>query len=312
MEHPSETMDERIPCSFCGEGNDKGSRFCTHCGKSFPGLDKIRFRNRYIVFAATVLIIAAAIGFLKSGLFESNLIGKVNGEGIDRKEFLEKVGRMKTFYESRYGDSLFQGEEGKENLNRLKAQVIDEMMEEKVLLQEAKNAGYTSAPSEEIEKQFESIKSENGLSDADIEKRFGGSIEDLKAELVKGWIISQFVEKAILKGNQVNGNLLFAQWFEKAKAKAKIETYEKWESIAAAKASCCTNGCGGGGRAQPLDPRIEQEAKTKALEYYEKKTQKKGANARVTNFGCHIQVDIIEDGKVVVSLTYTEGEVQEI
>ena len=71
-------------------------------------------------------------------------------------------------------------------------------------------------------------------------------------------------------------------------------------------------GCGGSGRAQPLDPKIEQEAKAKGLEYYEKKTQKKGAGAKVTNFGCHIQVDIIEDGKVVVSLTYNQGEVQEI
>jgi len=54
--------------------------------------------------------------------------------------------------------------------------------------------------------------------------------------------------------------------------------------------------------ARPLDPKIEKEAKAKALDYYEKKTQKKGASARVTDFGCHIQVDIIEDGKVVVSL----------
>jgi hypothetical protein len=70
-------------------------------------------------------------------------------------------------------------------------------------------------------------------------------------------------------------------------------------------------GCGGG-RAQPLDPKIEADAKAKGLEYYEKKTPKKGASARVTNFGCHIQVDIIEDEKVVVSLTYRQGEVQEI
>ena len=42
-----------------------------------------------------------------------------------------------------------------------------------------------------------------------------------------------------------------------------------------------------GERVQPLDPKIKDEI-----------------NARVTNFGCHIQVDIIENGKIVVSLTY--------
>jgi hypothetical protein len=83
------------------------------------------------------------------------------------------------------------------------------------------------------------------------------------------------------------------------------------EPVYTAKASCCKSGCGGG-RAQPLDPKMEQEAKAKALEYYERKTQKKGAEAKVTNFGCHIQVDIIEGGKVIVSLTYRQGEVQEI
>jgi hypothetical protein len=82
--------------------------------------------------------------------------------------------------------------------------------------------------------------------------------------------------------------------------------------VTTAKASCCKSGCGGGSRARSLDPKIEKEAKAKGIEYYEKKTQKKGASAKVTDFGCHIQVDIIEEGKVALSLTYRDGEVQEI
>ncbi|MGB7575919.1 MAG: SurA N-terminal domain-containing protein, partial [Thermodesulfobacteriota bacterium] len=235
----------------------------------------------------------------------------VNGEGITRKEFSEKVERAKKFYELRYGQNLFQGEEGKENLNRLKTDILDEMTTEKILLQEATSAGYSSAPDEEIAKQVKAIKGKYGLSDDDLKQKMGVSIKDLREDLRRGWIISQFLEKAVLKGDQKNSEVVFAQWFTKAKAKAKIETYEKLEPVLAAKASCCRSGCGGG-RAQPLDPKIEKEAKAKGLEYYEKKTQKKGASARVTNFGCHIQVDIIEDGKVVVSLTYKQGEVQEI
>jgi hypothetical protein len=130
-------------------------------------------------------------------------------------------------------------------------------------------------------------------------------------ELQKEWIISQFVQKTVLKDNLRNPDQIFGQWLTQAKAKAKIETYEKLEPLTTAKASCCRSGCGGG-RARSLDPKVEQEAKTKGLEYYEKKTQKKGANARVTDFGCHIQVDIIEEGKVALSLTYRDGEVEEI
>ena len=241
------------------------------------------------------------------GGFESKLVGRVNGEGITRSEFSKRVDRAKKFYESRYGQGFFKEQTGKENLNRLKTDILDEMTVEKILLQEAKSAGYTSAPEEEIGKQVEAIKKQYRLSDPQLKEMS----EDLKGELRKEWIISQFVEKAVLKGNQTNAEQLFGQWLVKTKAKAKIETYEKLEPVSTAKASCCKSGCGGG-RAQPLDPKIEQEAKAKALEYYEKKTQKKGASARVTNFGCHIQVDIIEDGKVVASLTYNQGEVQEI
>jgi len=310
MESNSGNID-MSQCPSCGEGNEKRARFCVYCGKPFPRKKRFLFRNRYVLFGAIGLIFAGGIAYFSMGGFESKLVGKVNGEGITRKEFSKRVDRTKKFYELRYGQNLFQGEGGKENLNRLKTDILDEMTTEKILLQEAKSTGYGSVPDEEIAKQVEAIKKKYSLSDDDLKQKMGVSIEDLREDLRKGWIISQFLEKAVLKGDQQNGEVVFAQWFTKTKAKARIETYEKLEPILTAKASCCRSGCGGG-RGQPLDPEIEKEAKAKGLEYYEKKTQKKGASARVTNFGCHIQVDIIEDGKVVVSLTYKQGEVQEI
>ena len=312
MEGYSET--DRGSCPFCGEGNEKGSRFCIHCGRSFPGNKKIRSASWYILVGIG-LVLAGTVTFFWIHNLESKEVGKVNGERISREEFSKRIDRAKQFYAYRYGQDIFQGEAGRGNLNRLKTETLDEMVNEKILLQEAKAAGYGAAPEEEIEKQLEAIKKKNGLSDADLAKIFGGSIEDFKADLRKGWVISQFVEKVVLKGDQANGNQLFSQWFTQAKAKSKIETYEKLEPVSTAKASCCGSGdggCGGSGRAQSLDPKTEQEARAKGLEYYEKNTQKKGASAKVTDFGCHIQVDIIEGGKVVVSLTYRQGEVQEI
>jgi predicted nucleic acid-binding Zn ribbon protein len=310
-----ETYTEKIDtatCPFCGGEIEKGNRFCVHCGNSLPRKRKTRLTNRFILFGIIGLILAGAIGFLWTKGLESKLVGKVNGEEITTEEFTKRLDRAKKFYESRYGQNLFEGEAGKENLNRLKTDLLDEITTEKILLQEAKKAGYSAAPEEEIQKQLEAIKNKNGLTDVDLQKMINGSIEDLKKELREGWIISQFIEKNIFKGDQVNGNVIFAQWVTQAKAKARIENYEKLEPVSTAKASCCKTGCGGGGRPQPLDPKIEKEARAKGLEYYEKKTQKKAADAKVTNFGCHIQVDIIEDGKIVASLTYNGEEVQEI
>lgn len=301
---------ETSSCPTCGEGNEKKSRFCVHCGNPIPE-KRVLFKRRNILLGLISLILVGAIGFFLLGESQSKLVGKVNGEEITRKEYLMRLDRAKKIFESRYGQGIFEDEIGKENLNRLKTDILDEMVVEKILLQEAKKAGYTFAPEGEIGKQLEAIKKRFALSEADLKKRMGLSIEDLKEELRNGWIISQFVEKTILKDNQGDPNLLFEEWFNRAKANSKVETYERLEPLLSAKASCCQSGCGGG-RAQPLDPKIEKEAKAKALEYYEKKTQKKGANTRVTNFGCHIQVDIIEDGKVIISLTYNQGEVQEI
>ncbi len=312
MEGYSENIN-LTPCPSCSEGNEKGTRFCVHCGNPLPGKRKIRLTNRHVLLGALLgFILAGGIWYFLTGGLESKLVGKVNGEGITREEFSRKVDRLKKFYETRNGQSLFQGEEGKENLNRLKTEILGEMITERILLQEARSAGYTSAPEEEIVKHVDAIKKQKGLSEVDLQKMTGGSIEDLKEELRREWTISQFIEKAILKGDQTNGELLFGQWLTNTKAKAKIETYEKLEPVSTAKVSCCKSGCGGGGRPQPLDPKIENEAKAKALEYYAKKNQKKGTDVKVTNFGCHIQVDIIEDGKIVSSLTYREGEVQEI
>jgi hypothetical protein len=311
MESHSRSIHTAI-CPSCNGENERKARFCVHCGNPLLKKRSICLTNRYILFAAIGIILAGAISFFLTGSLESKLIGKVNGEGITRKEFSKRLERVKRFYELRYGQTLFQGEEGKENLNRIKTDLLDEMTTEKILLQEARGGGYSFAPEEEIVKQVEAIKEKYGLSDEDLKQKMGGSIEDLKEELRKGWMISQFLEKTVLKGDQQNSELIVAQWLTKAKTNARIETYEKLQPVSTAKASCCNSGCGGGGRAGPLDPKIEKEAKAKALEYYEKKTQKKGASARVTNFGCHIQVDIIEEGKVVVSLAYNQGEVQEI
>ena len=302
-------------CPFCNGENEKRARFCVYCGYSLPRKRKSRFLNRRILFGALIgLILAGGTWYLLTRGFESKLVGKVNDEGITRIEFSKRLERVKKFYELRHGQNLFQGEEGRQNLNLLKTDILDEMTTETILLQEARRAGYSAAPDGEIVKQVRAIKEKYSLTDHDLKQKMGVSIEDFKEELRKGWIISQFLEKAVLKGDQQNGEVVFAQWFTKAKAKAQIEIYEKLEPVSTAKASCCGTGggCGGGRRVSPLDPKIEKEARAKGLEYYEKKTQKKGADAKVTNFGCHIQVDIIEDGKVVISLTYRQGEVQEI
>ena len=112
MESNSENTNTAI-CPSCGEGNEKKTRFCVHCGNPLPRERRFRFRNRYILFGAIGLIMAGAIAYFSMGGFESKLVGKVNGEGITREEFSKRLDRAKKFYELRYGQNLFQGEDRK-------------------------------------------------------------------------------------------------------------------------------------------------------------------------------------------------------
>ena len=83
-----------VSCPFCGEGNEKGSRFCIHCGKSFPGNRRYRCGNRYIL-AGVPLILVVVFAFFWMRNLESSDFGKVNGEKISREEYSKRIDRAK-------------------------------------------------------------------------------------------------------------------------------------------------------------------------------------------------------------------------
>ncbi|MCX5908460.1 MAG: hypothetical protein NTY64_15070, partial [Deltaproteobacteria bacterium] len=82
---------------------------------------------------------------------------------------------------------------------------------------------------------------------------------------------------------------------------------------------CCAPDAAPGGSAGQsrssslLDPRTESEAEKVALEAYQKANPgEKEVTAHVTDYGCHIQVDVRKDGKIVKSYSYQGGKAYEI
>jgi len=85
--------------------------------------------------------------------------------------------------------------------------------------------------------------------------------------------------------------------------------------------SCCGSGggdgCGGRGgggcggkQAGPLDPELESKAGAAALAEYRKNNPAvKDVEATVTDYGCHIQVDIEKGGRTIWSYSYLDGKV---
>ena len=74
MDSYPENID-RVSCPFCGEGNEKGSRFCIHCGKSFPGKKRFRSASRYVL-AGIGLILVGMFAFFWMHNLESREVGK--------------------------------------------------------------------------------------------------------------------------------------------------------------------------------------------------------------------------------------------
>ena len=78
----------------------------------------------------------------------------------------------------------------------------------------------------------------------------------------------------------------------------------------------CGCGCGGSTKpraqanTQPTGNKIT-DAQNAALAYYAQKYGNSGVTAKATDYGCHVQVDIYENGQVIKTLGYSGGSVFE-
>jgi len=263
---------------------------------------KIRLNKMFVSICAVALFLLGGIWFLTVSSAESGLAGKINGEEISRKEVAARVERVMKSYPNPQG----------ENLARLNEEVLDEIIVEKFLLQCATRAGFVTAPENEVVGEIENIKRMSGLSEPELEKRLGVTMGQMKSEISDRWAISQFIENEVLKNKPEDREAFLQNWLADSLQKAKIEKYARTAAFQTPGSSCCApGGSCGAGKGQGTETDLQKDAREKGLEYYVRKTGKNGAEARVTDFGCHMQVDIVEEGKVVMSLSYNAGAVEE-
>lgn len=265
-------------------------------------MKKINLTKMFVSLGAVALFVLGGVWFLTKSNAESGLAGKVNGEGISRKEVAARVERVMKSYPNPQGETL----------TRLKEEVLDEIIVEKFLLQCATRAGFVTAPENEVAGEIEKIKRMSGLQEPELENRLGVNMEQMKSEISERWAISQFIENEVLKNKPEDRETFLQNWLADSLQKAKIEKYERTGPFQKAGSSCCApGGSCGAGKGQGAEIDVQKDAREKGLEYYVRKTGKNGAEARVTDFGCHMQVDIVEEGKVVMSLSYNGGAVEE-
>jgi hypothetical protein len=131
--------------------------------------------KRKLLFLLIVIsLIISVIGCADKGT--GTAVAILNGEEISRESFDKLFEGMKNMY-SQQGVN-FEGEGSEELLSDLKQYVLDTLINERVLLQEAEKKGF-EVSSEEINSELEQIRSRFG-SDEEFEKALSDNFLDLE------------------------------------------------------------------------------------------------------------------------------------
>ena len=228
---------ENLECPHCGSPLGKGVAVCRECGKEVsdqenqneaPQEERQGGRNIYAILAVFLVVVGGAALLMFTGLLPNPLKGGstaaiVNGEKITTEELNQKFELFKKM-SGRSGQLESSGPEGKKVLEDLRKQVLESMIQEKVLLTEAVKAKITVSP-QEIAERIAAVKKGLNLSDKDFEaflKSHAMSMANFEKRIEKEFMIS----KLIAKGTQEKG-ISKDDFNKELDARAKVEVLAK-------------------------------------------------------------------------------------
>jgi len=316
-------------CGSCGkEISGEGEVFCPDCKGDVRRKNKKRLR--YPVAAAALLFLAGSVfwyGDKNSWDFSWDaLLGRpaavINGEPVAWSEARERLKTTRVILEKQYGNDLFAGERGRAILTDMQKNVLDRMLDERLVAQEARRMKI-KVGDERVRQELQKIAGEiyGNWENFQASLREDGVSQEYLMNHVRNLLLSQEVKKAKAPPG-VDPDEYFGAWLNQARREAKVtfnKTINPLQVSSQGRGSCCGSGGGGsagggcGGKqasAGPLDPELKSKASAAAIEAYrETHPAEKGVGAQVTDYGCHIQVDIEKGGRVVWSYIYQNGSV---
>lgn len=309
-----------MQCRACGSPNDADAVFCVQCGRPFAvEEEKVPSGQRkayvYALLILPVLLIAAAVGYYKFFL-PDGVAAVVNGEEIRLSEIDAVISQMKGARGTAPGTGV-----DAEALGTLRYQVLNQLITERIALQEARKAGLTVSESE-VSDAASRAKAASGLDEkafaSSVAARYGsaGAFEQkLERDLLIRKII---IERVIPAGADGEGaQEAVSRWLQNVSRNATVRIALA-EQVSAAGCGCCSGGTprsgmqGAAGAPRSPSPESAQAAADAGIRYWNEKYGGGPVTARTTDFGCHIQVDIVKENKVALSLRYQDGAISEM
>lgn len=228
---------QNLECPHCGSPLGKGVAVCGECGKEvtdrenqnqLPQEERQSGRNIYAILTVFLVVVGGVALLMFTGLLPNPLKGGstaaiVNGERISTEEVDQKLDLFKKMAE-RSGKMATSGPEGKTILADLRRQVLEAMIQEKVLLTEAVKAKITVSP-QEIAERIAAVKKGLNLSDKDFEaflKSHAMSMANFEKRIEREFMISKLIAKETQEKGISKEDLL-----KELNARAKVEILAK-------------------------------------------------------------------------------------
>ncbi len=329
-------------CRHCGKETEPGELYCPVCSDAAGSGKPKKFWLFAISFSVLLLVLAgmmlAHADIDVRNFSWADLTGRpaavINGETVSRAELRRRVAAGRRIIERQYGGDFFSGTAGRERLSSLRRDVLERVLEERLVAQEAERLGIRVSD-EEAEKEIRRIGGEVYGSPEDMKKMLaedGISLDNVRNHFRNNMTFQALAAaKAPGAVSEEKVQELFNGWLNQAKKAAQVTVYESYANEAAGpqQGGCCglgggpvsagTAGCGGAGGcggqkpAGPVDPVTEKKAKDAALaELNKTRGNVAGLQVHVGDYGCHVQVDIEENGQKIKSYSYRDGQVFEI
>jgi hypothetical protein len=312
-------------CSRCGKavvGADG-----EHCPDCMSGVRRKRATGRLLLMGTVVILIlaGAVYSYGEKNAWEFTwdaLLGRpaaeVNGEPVTRSALRERTDVSRRMVERQYGKELFAGDRGRALLAELEQGVLEKMVEELLVAQEARRLKITVGD-ERVQQELQTIAREiyGNREKFQASLREDGISPEYLADHVRNLLIFREVNKAKAPPG-VDPNRYAAPWLAQARANADITVGRTAGPMPATfwgAGLCCGSGggCGGNRASGAAEPELKEKAGATALgEYRKTDPAGQGVEARVTDYGCHVQVDIEKGGRVVKSYAYQEGKAFEL
>jgi hypothetical protein len=318
-------------CGKCNTMNDGDAAFCANCGSALMAVPRRKRRTYlYALLLLPVLLVVAGAGYYKF-ILPSGVAAVVNGEAITMAELEAAV---RTNGNAASLPAEMQG--------RLRYAALSELITERIALQEARKADVRVSAGE-VRAAVETMRAASGLDEKAFASRIVeryGSMAAFRKGLEQRLVIRKFIDQKVSAGasDPADANNRLNQWLQNATAKAAVRVSLD-EQPPSSGYGCCGNGKGPakqgcdpskGAARQGCDPAKGcgpqagksagsqkmsaqgETARLAALAYWNKQNGSGPVDTKVTDYGCHVQVDIVANNRIAKSLRYQNGTITEM